>query len=79
MTAIFKSGHFTTQLELYIVQNENIITSYAISTNADVEDVLPLLNDNKVKNVIFYGQLGIYKKIEKKIRNNQPEVNILWQ
>ena len=46
MTAIFKSGHFTTQLELYIVQNENIISSYAISTNADVEDVLPLLNDN---------------------------------
>ena len=65
MIAVFRNGHFTMQFELYIIQEDNIINSYAIST--------------KVNEIVFYGQLGIYKKIEKEIKNNRPEVNILWQ
>lgn len=78
MTAVFRNGHFTMQFELYIIQKDNIINSYAISTKADINEVMPLIND-KVNEIVFYGQLGIYKKIEKEIKNNRPEVNILWQ
>jgi hypothetical protein len=78
MTAVFRNGHFTMQFELYIIQEDNIINSYAISTKADISEVMPLIND-KVNEIVFYGQLGIYKKIEKEIKNNRPEVNILWQ
>lgn len=78
MIAVFRNGHFTMQFELYIIQEDNIINSYAISTKADINEVMPLIND-KVNEIIFYGQLGIYKKIEKEIKNNRPEVNILWQ
>lgn len=78
MIAVFRNGHFTMQFELYIIQEDNIINSYAISTKADISEVMPLLND-KVNEIVFYGQLGIYKKIEKEIKNNRPEVNILWQ
>lgn len=78
MIAIFRNGHFTMQFELYIIQEDNIINSYAISTKADISEVMPLIND-KVNEIVFYGQLGIYKKIEKEIKNNRPEVNILWQ
>lgn len=78
MIAVFRNGHFTMQFELYIIQEDNIINSYAISTKADISEVMPLIND-KVNEIIFYGQLGIYKKIEKEIKNNRPEVNILWQ
>jgi hypothetical protein len=78
MTAVFRNGHFTMQFELYIIQEDNIINSYAISTKADINEVMPLIND-KVNEIVFYGQLGIYKKIEKEIKNNRPEVNILWQ
>lgn len=78
MTAVFRNGHFTMQFELYIIQKDNIINSYAISTKADISEVMPLIND-KVNEIVFYGQLGIYKKIEKEIKNNRPEVNILWQ
>lgn len=78
MIAVFKNGHFTMQFELYIIQEDNIINSYAISTKADINEVMPLIND-KVNEIVFYGQLGIYKKIEKEIKNNRPEVNILWQ
>ena len=48
------------------------------TTKADINEVMPLIND-KVNEIVFYGQLGIYKKIEKEIKNNRPEVNILWQ
>lgn len=78
MIAIFRNDHFTMQFELYIIQEDNIINSYAISTKADISEVMPLIN-NKVNEIVFYGQLGIYKKIEKEIKNNRPEVNILWQ
>lgn len=78
MIAVFRNGHFTMQFELYIIQEDNIINSYAISTKADINEVIPLIND-KVNEIVFYGQLGIYKKIEKEIKNNRPEVNILWQ
>lgn len=78
MIAVFRNGHFTMQFELYIIQEDNIINSYAISTKADINEVMPLIND-KVNEIVFYGQLGIYKKIEKEIKNNRPEVNILWQ
>lgn len=78
MTAVFKNGHFTMQFELYIIHEDNIINSYAISTKADISEVMPLIND-KINEIIFYGQLGIYKKIEKEIKNNRPEVNISWQ
>lgn len=78
MIAVFRNSHFTMQFELYIIQEDNIINSYAISTKADISEVMPLIND-KVNEIIFYGQLGIYKKIEKEIKNNRPEVNILWQ
>lgn len=78
MTAVFRNGHFTMQFELYIIQEDNIINSYAISTKADISEVMPLIND-KVNEIVFYGQLGIYKKIEKEIKNNRSEVNILWQ
>lgn len=78
MTAVFRNSHFTMQFELYIIQEDNIINSYAISTKADINEVMPLIND-KINEIIFYGQLGIYKKIEKEIKNNRPEVNILWQ
>ena len=78
MIAVFKDGHFTTQFELYIIQGDTIINSYAISTKADINEVMPLIND-KVNEIVFYGQLGIYKKIEKEIKNNRPEVNILWR
>ena len=78
MIAIFRNDHFTMQFELYIIQEDNIINSYAISTKADISEVMPLIND-KVNEIVFYGQLGIYKKIEKEIKNNRPEVNILWQ
>lgn len=78
MIAVFRNGHFTMQFELYIIQEDNIINSYAISTKADIREVMPLIND-KVNEIVFYGQLGIYKKIEKEIKNNRPEVNILWQ
>ena len=78
MIAIFRNGHFTMQFELYIIQEDNIINSYAISTKADISEVMPLIND-KVNEIVFYGQLGIYKKIEKEIKNNRPEVNISWQ
>ena len=78
MTAIFKNGHFTMQFELYIIHEDNIINSYAISTKADINEIMPLIN-NKVDEIVFYGQLGIYKKIEKEIKNNRPEVNISWQ
>lgn len=78
MIAVFRNGHFTMQFELYIIQKDNIINSYAISTKADINEVMPLIND-KVNEIVFYGQLGIYKKIEKEIKNNRPEVNILWQ
>lgn len=78
MTAVFRNGHFTMQFELYIIHEDNIINSYAISTKADINEVMPLIND-KVNEIVFYGQLGIYKKIEKEIKNNRPEVNILWQ
>lgn len=78
MIAVFRNGHFTMQFELYIIQEDNIINSYAISTKADTSEVMPLIND-KVNEIVFYGQLGIYKKIEKEIKNNRPEVNILWQ
>lgn len=78
MIAVFRNGHFTMQFELYIIQENNTINSYAISTKADISEVMPLIND-KVNEIIFYGQLGIYKKIEKEIKNNRPEVNILWQ
>lgn len=78
MIAVFKNGHFTTQFGLYIIQNDNIINSYAISTKADIDEVISLIND-KINEIVFYGQLGIYKKIEKEIKNNRPEVNILWQ
>lgn len=78
MIAVFRNGHFTMQFELYIIQEDNIINSYAISTKAEISEIMPLIND-KVNEIIFYGQLGIYKKIEKEIKNNRPEVNILWQ
>ena len=78
MIAVFRNGHFTMQFELYIIQEDNIINSYAISTKADTSEVMPLITD-KVNEIVFYGQLGIYKKIEKEIKNNRPEVNILWQ
>lgn len=78
MIAVFRNGHFTMQFELYIIQEDNIINSYAISTKADINEVMPLIND-KVNEIVFYGQLGIYKKIEKEIKNNRSEVNILWQ
>ena len=78
MIAVFRNGHFTMQFELYIIQEDNIINSYAISTKADINEVMTLIND-KVNEIVFYGQLGIYKKIEKEIKNNRPEVNILWQ
>lgn len=78
-TAIFTNAHFTTRFELYISKEENIVNSYVISTDIDVKEVLPLLLQNNVDTIIFYGILGIYKKIEKEIKNNQPEVNILWQ
>lgn len=78
MIAVFRNGHFTMQFELYIIQEDNIINSYAISTKADINEVMSLIND-KVNEIVFYGQLGIYKKIEKEIKNNRPEVNILWQ
>lgn len=78
MTAVFKNGHFTMQFELYIIHKDNIINSYAISTKADINEIMPLIN-NKVDEIVFYGQLGIYKKIEKEIKNNRPEVNISWQ
>lgn len=78
MIAVFRNGHFTMQFELYIIQEDDIINSYAISTKADISEVMPLIND-KVNEIVFYGQLGIYKKIEKEIKNNRPEVNILWQ
>lgn len=78
MIAVFRNGHFTMQFELYIIQEDNIINSYAISTKADISEVMSLIND-KVNEIVFYGQLGIYKKIEKEIKNNRPEVNILWQ
>lgn len=78
MIAVFRNDHFTMQFELYIIQEDNIINSYAISTKADINEVMPLIN-NKVDEIVFYGQLGIYKKIEKEIKNNRPEVNILWQ
>jgi hypothetical protein len=78
MIAVFRNSHFTMQFELYIIQEDNIINSYAISTKADISEVMPLIND-KVNEIVFYGQLGIYKKIEKEIKNNRPEVNILWQ
>ena len=78
MIAVFRNGHFTMQFELYIIQEDNIINSYAISTKADINEVMPLIN-NKVDEIVFYGQLGIYKKIEKEIKNNRPEVNISWQ
>lgn len=78
MIAVFRNGHFTMQFELYIIHEDNIINSYAISTKADINEVMPLIND-KVNEIVFYGQLGIYKKIEKEIKNNRPEVNILWQ
>ena len=78
MIAVFKNGHFTTQFELYIIQNDNIINSYAISTKADINEVISLIND-KIDEIVFYGQLGIYKKIEKEIKNNRPEVKILWR
>lgn len=78
MTAVFRNSHFTMQFELYIIHEDNIINSYAISTKADISEVMPLIND-KVNEIVFYGQLGIYKKIEKEIKNNRPEVNILWQ
>lgn len=78
MIAVFRNDHFTMQFELYIIQEDNIINSYAISTKADISEVMPLIND-KVNEIVFYGQLGIYKKIEKEIKNNRPEVNILWQ
>lgn len=78
MTAVFKNGHFTMQFELYIIHEDNIINSYAISTKADINEIMPLIN-NKVDEIVFYGQLGIYKKIEKEIKNNRPEVNISWQ
>jgi hypothetical protein len=78
MIAVFRNGYFTMQFELYIIQEDNIINSYAISTKADISEVMPLIND-KVNEIVFYGQLGIYKKIEKEIKNNRPEVNILWQ
>lgn len=78
MIAVFRNGHFTMQFELYIIQEDNIINSYVISTKADINEVMPLIND-KVNEIVFYGQLGIYKKIEKEIKNNRPEVNILWQ
>lgn len=78
MIAVFRNGHFTMRFELYIIQEDNIINSYAISTKADINEVMPLIND-KVNEIVFYGQLGIYKKIEKEIKNNRPEVNILWQ
>lgn len=78
MKAVFKSNYFTMQFELYIIQEDNIINSYAISTKADISEVMPFIND-KVNEIVFYGQLGIYKKIEKEIKNNRPEVNILWQ
>ncbi len=78
MTAVFRNGHFTMQFELYIIHEDNIINSYAISTKADISEVMPLIND-KINEIIFYGQLGIYKKIEKEIKNNRPEVNISWQ
>lgn len=78
MIAVFRNSHFTMQFELYIIQEDNIINSYAISTKADISEVMPLIND-KINEIVFYGQLGIYKKIEKEIKNNRPEVNILWQ
>ena len=78
MIAVFRNSHFTMQFELYIIQEDNIINSYAISTKADISEVMPLIND-KVNEIVFYGQLGIYKKIEKEIKKNRPEVNILWQ
>ena len=78
MTAVFKNDHFTMQFELYIIHEDNIINSYAISTKADINEIMPLIN-NKVDEIVFYGQLGIYKKIEKEIKNNRPEVNISWQ
>ena len=70
MTAVFKNGHFTMQFELYIIHEDNIINSYAISTKADINEIMPLIN-NKVDEIVFYGQLGIYKKIEKEIKNNR--------
>lgn len=78
MIAVFRNSHFTMQFELYIIQEDNIINSYAISTKADISEVMPLIND-KINEIVFYGQLGIYKKIEKEIKNNRQEVNILWQ
>ena len=78
-TAIFSNAHFTTQFELYISKEDNVVNSYAISTDADMKEILPLLLQNNVDTVIFYGILGIYRKIEKELKNNQMEVKILWQ
>ena len=78
MTAVFKNNHFTTRLELYIIQENNIINSHVLSTKADVNEIMPLINE-EINEIIFYGQLGIYKKIEKEIKNNRPEVKISWQ
>ena len=78
MIAVFKNNHFTTRLELYIIQENNIINSHVLSTKADVNEIMPLINE-EINEIIFYGQLGIYKKIEKEIKNNRPEVKISWQ
>lgn len=78
MTAVFRNKHFIMQFELYIIEEDNIINSHIISTKADVNEIMPLIN-KEVNEIIFYGQLGIYKKIEKEIKNNRPEVKISWQ
>lgn len=54
MIAVFRNGHFTMQFELYIIQEDNIINSYAISTKADISEVMPLIND-KVNEIVFTG------------------------
>ena len=78
MTAVFRNNYFIMQFELYIIEEDNIINSHVISTKADVNEIMPLIN-KEVNEIIFYGQLGIYKKIEKEIKNNRPEVKISWQ
>lgn len=67
MIAVFRNGHFTMQFELYIIQEDNIINSYAISTKADISEVMPLIND-KVNEIVFTGNQVSIKRLKKKLK-----------
>lgn len=74
MKAVFNGSYFTTEFGIYLETG----TSYAVSTQASIKEVVKLLEPHEITEINFIGRNSIFKDIEKYYKNNKPEVIIRW-